>query len=106
MRKREKTELLKLLDVVEIFTMRDILDVFEIDSKTFQKYLGENKNLGKRRGVNKNGRRYYSVQDVAEIMNMNHRGVKVLMMEYYKKKNNNTPTHELWLDAKERINQR
>ena len=103
MKDKEKKLLLKFLDIVEIFSMRDIIDVFQIDPKTLQKYLGENRNLGKRRGVNRNGRRYYSVRDISEIMNMNHQGVKILMLEYYKKKNNNSPTHELWLEAKNRI---
>lgn len=104
MRNKDKSEFLKFLDVVEIFTMKDILDVFEIDHKTFLKYLGESKQFGKRRGVNENGRRYYSINDVSKIMNMNRKGVKVLMMEYYKRKNDTSPTHQLWLDAKNRIN--
>lgn len=103
MKNEEKKLLLKFLDVVEIFSMRDIIDVFQIDPKTLQKYLGENRSLGKRRGVNKNGRRYYSVRDISEMMNMNHQGVKILMLEYFKNKNKKSPTHELWLEAKNRI---
>jgi len=99
----EKKLLLKFLDVVEIFSMRDIIDVFQIDPKTLHKYLGENRKLGKRRGVNKDGRRYFSVRDISEMMNMNHQGVKILMLEYHKNKKKNSPTHELWLEAKNRI---
>lgn len=101
----KKSELMKFLDVIEIFTMKDIIDVMGIDHHTFKKYLGESKSVGKKRGINKDGRRFYSIKDISEIMNMNQNGVKVLMLEHYKRKDCNTsPTQELWLDIKNDIN--
>lgn len=97
----DKTEFLKFLDVVEIFTMKDIMDVFGLDHHTFKKYLGEGKRVGKKRGLSRDGRKFYSVEDISSIMNMNKKGVKVFMFEYYiRNKKNLHPTKELWLDIK------
>lgn len=102
----KKTELIKFLDVVEIFTMKDILNVFGIDHHTFRKYLGESKKVGKKRGINKNGRRYYSIEDISEIMNMNQHGVKILMMEHYRRRESTSSTQQLWIDVKKDLSQK